>query len=147
MKLTLQHITEGQDEIIIRYREMTDEIASLVSGIRRRGERIAARDGECELLLDPDQVLYLESVDERVYACTADCVARADLTLAAAEERFAHCGFFRCSKSMVINICRIKHLKSIPGSRVDAAMDNGEHVIISRRYVRALRAVLKGESQ
>lgn len=55
-------------------------------------------------------------------------------------------GFFRCSKSMVINIYRINKLKSMSGNRIDVTMDNGEHVIISRRYAKELRSTLKGEA-
>lgn len=147
MKLTMQQISDGQEEIIIRYREMTQEIESLVRSVRRREVRIPAQEGEKKLLIDPEDVLYLESIDDQVYICTAESVAAVSLTLTAAEEAYSYCGFFRCSKSMVINIYHIEYLKSIPGSRVDAALDNGEHVIISRRYVRALREVLKGGTQ
>ena len=62
-----------------------------------------------------------------------------------AEERFARDGFFRCSKSMVINVCHVDRLKSESGNRIDAQMGNGEHVMISRRYAKALRRILKGE--
>ncbi len=65
------------------------------------------------------------------------------MTLNALEYHFRTQGFFRCSKSMVINIYRISYLESKPGNRIDAMMDNGEHVIISRRYASGLRAVLK----
>ena len=47
---------------------------------------------------------------------------------------------------MIINIYRIEKLKSESGNRIDAMMDNGEHVIISRRYAKELRSILRGES-
>ena len=53
-------------------------------------------------------------------------------------------GFFRCSKAMVLNVYRIEKLQSLSGNRIDATMDNGEHVIISRRYAKELRVLLKG---
>ncbi len=147
VKVTLQHIDNGPDEIIIRCREMTEEIDALLQIIRHRPDRIIARDGERQMLINPDDVLYLESVDDNVCVCTADQVARTSLTLAAAENTYSHIGFFRCSKSMVVNIYHIGYLRSVPGGRVDVTMDNGEHVIISRRYVKGLRSVLKGEYQ
>jgi len=45
---------------------------------------------------------------------------------------------------MVINIYRISHLQSKPGSRICATMENGEEVMISRKYAKGLRQVLKG---
>ncbi len=145
MKLTLEQITQGQEEIIIRYREMTDSLGSLIRSIEQRGEKIMAMTEEGKVLLAPSEVLYLESVDNCVYVYTESSVAKTSMTLAVAEEAFASEGFFRCSKSMVINIYRISYLKSISGNRADVTMDNGEHVIISRRYVKELRRILKGE--
>ncbi len=145
MKLTLENINEGQDEVIIRYLERTEDINSLIQYIERRGEKIAAVMNDQKILIAPGDVLYLESVDNSVFVYTDDAVAKTSITLASAEEAFAAEGFFRCSKSMVINIYRISYLKSISGNRADVTMDNDEHVIISRRYVKALRSILKGE--
>jgi len=147
VKITLEHITEGADEVIVRYRERTPEIEALIQSLEHRRDRICAEKDGVKMLISPSEVLYLESVDSNVYVYLKDDVAAASLTLAAAENTYADDGFFRCSKSMVINIYHIAYLRSISGNRVDVTMDNGEHVIISRRYVRALRSILKGESQ
>ena len=48
-------------------------------------------------------------------------------------------------EKLIINIYRIEKLKSESGNRIDAMMDNGEHVIISRRYAKELRTILRGE--
>lgn len=145
MKITLEQITDGQEEIIIRYLERTGEIDDIIRSISRRRGKICVEADGGQLLVSPDDVLYLESVDGNVYAYTKILAARTNLTLSAAESLYSDDGFFRCSKSMVLNIYHIQHLKSISGNRVDVTMDNGEHVIISRRYVKALRIIMKGE--
>ncbi|MBR6396195.1 MAG: LytTR family transcriptional regulator DNA-binding domain-containing protein, partial [Lachnospiraceae bacterium] len=53
--------------------------------------------------------------------------------------------FFRCSKSMIINVGRVASLKSLPSNRIDATLENGEHIIISRRYAAEFRRFLKGD--
>lgn len=145
MKITLEQITDGQEEIIIRYLEKNEEIDSIVRSISRRKDKIYAEANGGKLLISPDDILYLESVDGSVYVYTKNIAAKASLTLTSAESIYSDYGFFRCSKSMVLNIYHIQHLKSISGNRVDVTMDNGEHVIISRRYVKTLRSILKGE--
>lgn len=147
MKLTLQQITEGQEEVIVRYFERNEEVDSLIRRIEQKNDKIFAVTKDKKILIAPADVLYLESVDNLVYVYTEKEVGSTGLTLASAESLYESEGFFRCSKSMVINIYHIEYLKSIAGNRVDVTMDNGEHVIISRRYVKALRAILKGEGQ
>lgn len=147
MKLTLQQITEGQEEVIVRYFERNEEVDSLIRRIEQKNDKILAVNENRKILITPGDVLYLESVDNAVYVYTETEVGKTSLTLAMAESIYEDEGFFRCSKSMVINIYHISYLKSIPGNRVDVTMDNGEHVIISRRYVKTLRSILKGEQQ
>lgn len=42
MKLTLQQITEGQEEIIVRYFERNDEVDNLIRRIKQSNDKILA---------------------------------------------------------------------------------------------------------
>lgn len=65
-------------------------------------------------------------------------------TLAQLETLLDSVRFFRCAKSMILNIDRVKALKSLACNRIDATMQNGEHIIISRTYASEFRRRLKG---
>ncbi len=147
MKLTLQQITKGQEEVIVRYYERNEEVESLIRRIEEKNDKLLVVVEDKKILVAPEDVLYLESVDNIVYVYTKKIVGKTGMTLSLSESLYENEGFFRCSKSMVINIYHIEYLKSIEGNRVDVMMDNGEHVVISRRYVKALRSILKGERQ
>lgn len=147
MKLTLQQITKGQEEVIVRYYERNEEVESLIRRIEQKNDKLLVVVEDKKILVAPEDVLYLESVDNIVYVYTKKIVGKTGMTLSLSESLYENDGFFRCSKSMVINIYHIEYLKSIEGNRVDVMMDNGEHVVISRRYVKALRSILKGERQ
>lgn len=147
MKITLQKIDDDQEEIIIRYRQMTERIDGIIRYVEGKGKKLlGVKDGQ-QFLVDVDRIFYAESVDGVTYLYTAQNVYGSDLTLAFCEALYGADGFFRCSKSMVVNIYHMERLKSIPGNRIDATMDNGEHVIISRRYAKELRNILKGERE
>ena len=144
MKIRIEQIKDGEEEVILRYREKTREIEEILSYLNKRSRTILCKkDGE-DVLVNPRDVIYLESVDGTTYAYTENEVYQAGLSLAGAEAEFSGAGFFRCSKSMVINVYHIERLKSEAGNRIDAVMTGGEHVIISRRYAKALRRLLRG---
>lgn len=147
MKITLQQIAGGKEEVIIKYRQMTEQIEDIVCYIEGAGGKlIGIKDGQ-QVVVRPQSVIYLESVDGSTYLYTEEEVYKSGLTLVAAETAYAEKGYFRCSKSMVVNIYRIARLKSMPGNRIDATMDNGEHIVISRRYAKELRSILRGEER
>ena len=46
---------------------------------------------------------------------------------------------------MIINVGKVRALKSLSSNRIDATMEGGEHIMISRRYAVDFRRLLKGE--
>mgnify|MGYP001049109562 CR=1 FL=1 len=146
MKVTLQQIDRGNEEVIVRYREMTEQLAGIVEYLEGKGEKLAGtRDGK-QFFVNIQDILYLESVDGVTWFYTKSEVFRTGYTLALFETLYAQDGFFRCSKSAMLNIDRISMLKSMSGNRIDATMDNGEHIVISRRYAGDLRNILREEA-
>lgn len=145
MKLTMQQIASGEEEIIIKYLEKTPEIERVVRLIKAEEKRLIGWQEKVQTILNPREVLYFESVDNKTYACTRNEVYRVDYTLAELELIFSPMGFFRCNKSMILQMSHINNLRSLSGNRIDAKMENGEHVIISRSYAVAFRKKLKGE--
>lgn len=53
--------------------------------------------------------------------------------------------FLRVSKSLVLNLMKIKSIKPALNGRYSAILQSGEDVIISRKYVMHLKSALKGE--
>ena len=146
MKITLQQIQEGNDEIIIKYKQMSQQIDNIVKFVEGQNEKLLGiKDGQ-QFYISIHKVIYLESVDGVTYLYTDEDVYKVNFTLAQFEMLYMQEGFFRCSKAMVINIYRINRLKSMSGNRIDVTMDSGEHVISSRRYAKELRSILKGDA-
>lgn len=140
----MNKILQGQEEVVIRYREMTPQIEAIADLVQGRGRRLTGLWQGEQLMISPEKVLYLESVDGVCWAYLEDKVCRISGGLGQFAADFADRGFFRCSKSMAINLHRIERLKSEPGNRIRATMENGEQVMISRKYAGQLRQILKG---
>ena len=54
--------------------------------------------------------------------------------------------FCRISKSTLVNLMKIKAIQPDFNGRFTALLRSGEKVLISRSYVKAFKAVLKGEA-
>ncbi len=144
MKLTMNKIPEGEEEVIIRYREMNEQIEAIAGIVQGAGKKIYGEADGRKAMLMPEDIFYLESVDGATYAYLKDKVYKVFESLEKLSVYYEGRGFFRCSKSMVINIYKVDYLKSEPGNRIRATMENEEQVMISRKYAKKLRAILKG---
>lgn len=144
MKHTIEFIRAGEEEVIIRCREITPQVQRLLDALQSPAARlIGTADGQ-QRIIEPESILYIESVDGRTFVYTAEAVLQVEHTLAQLEALLDGVRFFRCSKSMILNIDRVRALKSLACNRIDATMQGGEHIIISRTYASEFRRRLKG---
>lgn len=143
MKYTLEQIARGEDEIIIRYKSMTPEVEKIIGFLQDKQKFLYGNLENEKVIVKLSQILYVESVDGRTYAYTDSQVVRLDYSLAQLEGDLDDINFFRCSKSMIINIDKVKTLRSLASNRIEATMCNGESVLISRTYASDFRKRLK----
>ena len=134
-------IQEGcsDTEVVIKCPEATDEIKRLAALLQGYGQKMSGvKDGQT-FLIDRHDVLYFESVDKRCFVYTASDVYETALRLYEIEERLAGGIFFRSSKSQIINIKKIKSLCPEFGGRIEAVLENGEILRVSRQYSKLLK--------
>ena len=145
MKYTITRLQHGEDELILNYVSMSADVERVLDFMRESEKKIIGFLDGLQVVLKPEKILYVESVDGRTYAYTSKEVYKINYSLAKAEELLNSINFYRCSKSMIINIDCISCLKSLSSNRIDAMMKNGEHILISRTYASEFRRRLKGE--
>lgn len=144
MRYSVNQITEGEDELILNYRKLTPEIERIIQFMNNGTVRLTGRVEDEMILFDANEVLYIETVDDKTFAYTKEKVIRLEMTLNRLEKKLQDIQFFRCSKSMIVNIDKVQRLRSLPSNRIDAVMQNGEHIMISRTYASEFRKILKG---
>lgn len=145
MRFSVCQISEGEDELILKYRQMNSEVEEVLAFMERHEKKLVGKiDGET-IIFQPEEILYNEKVDEKTFAYTLEHVIQMDVSLSMAEMILDDERFFRCSKSMIINVNRVERLKSLPSNRIDATLQSGEHIIISRTYASDFRKLLRGE--
>ncbi len=143
MKIVIESPREGEeDEIIIRCRELDDEMMRMINLMRSGKTRITGyRDSVIRQLL-PKEIYYFEAVEGKVFAYCEKEVFEVREKLYEIEELLARSDLQRISKSVIVNISLIEYVSPMLGSRLTAVMKNGEKVIISRQYVPALKKKL-----
>lgn len=146
MKITMQQVEKGCEEIVIRYSEKNAEVSAVLELLGSRAAQLCGtREDTGETVLFPvGDIYYFESVDATLYAYLENDVYRVDGRLDSIADRYASLGFARCSRVMAVNLYRIDRLKSIGAGRILATMMNGESIEISRKYAGELRKRLRG---
>lgn len=144
MKIIINSHEDIEDiEVSITCNHLTPEIEKIVSILRMMNKQLTGiKDGEI-FIIDVAKVLYIDTVDKKTFIYTDSDVYETDLRLYELEERLLQAGFFRASKSCIINFRHIVSLKSEFNRRICVTMSNGEKLIVSRQYAEFLKQKLE----
>lgn len=139
-KITLQTVPPAEEEeIIVKCHAVSDEVLAVLEKLKSdEALMLGALDGEM-FRLPVKEIFYAESVDNKTYLYARQNVYETKLKLYEIEERFRATKLFRCSKSMIVNIAKIRSVAPSVNGRLEAKLQNGEIVLISRQYVAAFK--------
>lgn len=134
MRIRFEQVdNKEQEQALIRATEKNADILNAIDLLENgSGGLTVTRDGNtylCKLT----QIYYIESVDKRTWIYTRDGCFESRERLYELEEKLGMY-YVRVSKSMIINLRKIRHVSAQTGARMIAELLNGEKVVISRSY-------------
>lgn len=143
MKITiLEKAADEEDEIIIKCGYLDEGLTKLINQFKGgKGKMNFYKDSKI-VFMEPDEILYFESVDDTVFAYTKDCVYETKSKLYQLEEELPSSTFFRANKAVIVNVDKINSLAPLFGGRFEAVLENGYKVVISRNYLSTLKEIL-----
>lgn len=143
MKVLIKRIGNDEEQRTeIHCYEQDETINRLKHYVENFDTRIEGKTESKTVFVNASDILYIETVDNKVFIYTKDMVLETGRKLYELESTLDSRDFFRCNKSMIVNINRIVALKPELTRNISATMDNGEVIEISRRYVKAFKELL-----
>ena len=140
LKISIDVDNTRQDtEIRISCKCLTPEIEKMIATLRMIDQQLMVEKEQETYLLDVAKIMYIEAVDRKTFVYTKEDCFESKLKLYEMEERLEESGFFRASKSCLIQLRRIKSLKADMDRKLKLTMENGEQLIVSRQYADDLK--------
>lgn len=143
MKVTiLEKKADEEDELIVKCDYLDESLTKLINQFKTgKGKMNFYKDGKI-VFVEPEEVLYFESVDDTVFAYTKDSVFETKSKLYQLEEELPASIFFRANKAVIVNLDKIDSLAPVFGGRFEAVLENGYKVVVSRNYLSTLKELL-----
>lgn len=130
-------------EIIISCRKLTPEIEKLLATIRVINQQMMAVKDKETYILDVSDIVYIEAVDRKTFVYTENDCYESKLKLYEMEQRLCEGGFFRVSKSCLVNIHFIRSLRNDINRKIRLTLESGEQIMVSRQYADEIKARLE----
>ena len=145
MKIDVQLIERArEEEVRILCHEVRPDIMEIIDFVKTKDMTLQAYADTAIHQISLHDIFYVEAVNNRVFAYLEKAVYELKTKLYEFEGMYESRRFFRCSKSVIVNLMKIESIRPALNSRFAAKMANGEAVIISRQYVTALNQKLGG---
>ena len=129
-------------EVTIAYREMTDSVKRVSDFVRYVDQTILCRKDNEEYAIPVSDIYYVESVDKKAFVYCETEVFQSNYKLYELENMLPRAGFVRVSKSTLLNIEKLKGVKTLVNSKLEAMLSNGERVCVTRKYLKDIKDAL-----
>lgn len=146
MDIKIRKIAYDRPETVdISCHEITESIRQIVMFVKSRQGQITGLWEGRQYEISISDICYVEAVDNRVFIYCTNMIYETRQKLYELEEILCEKYFLRISKSCILNLMKVKFIKPAMNGRFTANLQNGEEIIISRKYVPDLKKKLKGE--
>ena len=139
MRVRFEHVdAQEKEQALICAVEKTADILNAIDLLENGSAGISVTKDRSTYFCKLTQIYYIESVDKRTYVYTKDGCYESRDRLYELEEKLGTY-YVRISKSMIVNLRKIRNVSAEPGGRMVAVLLNDERVIISRSYVKDIK--------
>ena len=119
--------------------DLTPDIERIISLMRMMDMQIPVKRDDETILLDVDEILYIEAIERNAFVYTKDSTYESALKLYEFEQQLPEKDFIRISKQSILNLRKVKSLKTDINRKIRATLLNGEQIVVSRTYAEDLR--------
>jgi len=140
LKITVNQNENEEESIVINIHQINQMVMDFIKEMQSQNKIIGYIDNEIHMI-DLKDIFYIETVEGKIFIFCEKKVFTAKEKIHDLEDLLTS-NFIRISKTMILNIRKIKYFKYAFQSRLEAHLNNGEKVIISRQYATKLKEIL-----
>lgn len=135
MKLILKENPDVELTVTVEYPKQSSQAARIIQKLRTEEQfLVGSENGRSYRVLVPD-IFYIESVDKRTFIYTREMVFESEKRLYQLENELREYDFVKVSRTCLMNVNELVHIRTLSNSRLEAELSNGEKVIVSRTYI------------
>lgn len=135
MKITININADVKDtDVVINCNQLSPEIERILATLRILNQQLMVTKENETYILDVSEIIYVEAIERKTFVYTQNEIYESKLKLYEMEEKLIQCGFFRVSKSCLVQLKYIKSLKNDVDRKIRLTLKSGEQIMVSRQY-------------
>ncbi len=137
-----QDANVSETEITVVCRQMDAQLEEILATVSLIDNTVTGRCGDETCFIPLKEILYFESVENKVFFYTDGETYEMSAKLYQLEEKLQNSKFARISKSVIANLNKFRSIRPEKNSRLTATLVNGERLVVSRQYIGEIKTKL-----
>ena len=143
MRVEQRQVKDKPLTVVVEYPEYDQTVEHLVSKIKNLSINFKGKADGKTVSIDISDIYYIENVERKIFLYSRKDVYRYDGTMADIDSAITDTDLVRISRTCFMNVSHLKEIMQIKNSHLEALLDNGEKLIVSRKYLKDIKKIFR----
>lgn len=143
MRVEQRQVKDQPLTVIVEYPEYDKSVDNLINKIKNMSISFTGKSDGKTVSIDISDIYYIENVERKIFLYSREDVYRYDGSMADIDSSIAETDLVRISRTCFMNVSHLKEIMQIKNSHLEAVLDNGEKLIVSRKYLKDIKKIFR----
>ena len=143
MRVEQRQVKDQPLTVIVEYPEYDKSVDNLINKIKNMIISFTGKSDGKTVSIDISDIYYIENVERKIFLYSRKDVYRYDGSMADIDSSIGETDLVRISRTCFMNVSHLKEIMQIKNSHLEAVLDNGEKLIVSRKYLKDIKKIFR----
>lgn len=143
MRVEQRRVKDQPLTVIVEYPEYDKSVDNLINKIKNMSISFTGKSDGKTVSIDISDIYYIENVERKIFLYSKKDIYRYDGSMADIDSSISETDLVRISRTCFMNVSHLKEIMQIKNSHLEAVLDNGEKLIVSRKYLKDIKKIFR----
>ena len=143
MRVEKRQVKDQPLTVIVEYPEYDKSVDNLINKIKNMSISFTGKSDGKTVSIDISDIYYIENVERKIFLYSKKDIYRYDGSMVDIDSSISETDLVRISRTCFMNVSHLKEIMQIKNSHLEAVLDNGEKLIVSRKYLKDIKKIFR----
>ena len=143
MRVEQRQVKDQPLTVIVEYPEYDKSVDNLINKIKNMSISFTGKSDGKTVSIDISDIYYIENVERKIFLYSKKDIYRYVGSMADIDSSISETDLVRISRTCFMNVSHLKEIMQIKNSHLEAVLDNGEKLIVSRKYLKDIKKIFR----
>ena len=143
MRVEQRQVKDQPLTVIVEYPEYDQTVERLVNKIKNLSISFTGKADGKTFSIDISDIYYIENIERKIFLYSKKDIYRFDGNMTDIDQAIVDTDLVRISRTCFMNVSHLREIMQMKNSHLEAVLDNGEKLIVSRKYLKDIKKIFR----